>query len=149
MAESKPALARRIRYLKYADHAPDLYGSALFASRRMLRNDPDAVRGMVHAFNAGLVALMRDRERGLKSVLRRSRSDHDVEALRLAKTLEIEMAHPEGKRIGIGDVDDARFTRSIALITETNALPRTPALRDVFVRDFLPPLSERVTSLAR
>ena len=59
------------------------------------------------------------------------------------------MAHAEGKRLGIGDVDDALLGRAIALIAETNGLPRVPALREVFVRDFLPPAAERVTTLAK
>ncbi len=32
-----------------------------------------------------------------------------VEKERLIATLKDEMSHPEGKRIGLGDVDDARF----------------------------------------
>ena len=149
IAAYKPALARRIRYLRYADYVPDLYGSALFASRRMMNENPDLVRGMVRAFNAGLAALMDNKPRGIGSVLRRSGGARDVEALRLDKTLELEMAHPEGRRLGIGDVDDGRFSRGLALLAETNDLPRTPSAREVFVRDFLPPLSERVTTLAR
>lgn len=149
LAAARPALARRVRYLKYAEHAPDLYGSALFASRRMLGQQPQAVRGMVHAFNAGLVTLQRDLDAGITAVLKRSGSRRDVEMLRLKTTLEIEMAHPEGRRLGLGDIDPARLGRAISLMTETRALPRVPALDDVFVRDFLPPLSARVTTLAR
>lgn len=149
IAASNPGLAKRVRYIKYADHVPDLYGSALFTSRRRLKEDPDTVRGMVRSFNAGLVSLMRDMDTGIASVLKRSGSTRDVEMLRLKTTLEIEMANAEGRRLGIGDADDARLTRSIALIAETNGLPRVPALREIFVRDFLPPLAERVTTLAK
>lgn len=148
IAASKPSLARRVRYLKYAEHAPDLYGSALFVSRRLLKDEPDSVRGMVRSFNAGLVALTRDMTAGIDAVLKRSGSNRDIEMLRLRTTLDIEMAHAEGKRLGIGDVDDERLARSIALISETNGLPRAPTIREIFVRDFLPPLNERVTSLA-
>lgn len=149
LAAARPELARRVRYLKYAEHAPDLYGSALFATRRMLTQHPQAVRGMVRAFNDGLVALTLDLDAGIDAVLRRAGGRRDVEMLRLKTTLEIEMAHAEGRRLGIGDVDTARLTRAIALMADTRGLPRVPAVGDVFVRDFLPPLSARVTSLAR
>lgn len=149
IAAYKPELARRVRYLKYAELVPDLYGSALFATRRMIKDDPETVRGMVRAFNSGLVALMRDMSAGLDAVLKRSHGNRAVEALRLKTTLEIELAHTEGRRLGIGDLDDVRFARSLALLAETNGLPRTPAVSDVFTRTFLPPVSERVTSLAR
>ncbi len=149
IAASKPDLAKRVRYLKFADHAPDLYGSALFASKRMLKDEPETVRAMVSGFNSGLVALLRDMDAGLNAVLKRSGSSRDVELLRLRTTLDIEMAHAEGRRIGIGDVDDARLMRSIAMLAATNGLPRVPDLKDVYSRAFLPPLAERVTSLAK
>lgn len=149
LAASKPELARRVRHLKYAEHAGDLYGSALFATRLMLAQHPQAVQGMVRAFNDGLVALLRDPEAGLDAVLRRSGGRREVERLRLQTTLAIEMAHAEGRRLGIGDVDPARLQRAIALMAATRGLPRVPALDEVFQRDFLPPLAQRVTSLAR
>lgn len=149
IAASNPGLAKRVRYIKYADHVPDLYGSALFTTRARIAEDPETVRGMVRSFNAGLVALMRDMDAGISSVLKRSGSSRDVEMLRLKTTLEIEMANAEGKRLGIGDADDARLARSIALLADTNGLPRAPGVREVFVRDFLPPAAERVTTLAK
>lgn len=149
IAAADPAMARRVRYLRYADLVPDLYGSALMASRRLIAEQPEQVRGVVRAFNAGLVALLRDIDAGITAVLRRSGGRREIELLRLKTTLEIEMAHAEGKRFGIGEVDDARFARGIALVADTNRLPRVPAAREVFTRDFLPPLGERVTTLAR
>ena len=41
-------------------------------------------------------------------------------------TLKDEMNHPEIAKIGLGDVDDARLKRSIDIVVEANALPRTP-----------------------
>lgn len=149
VAAARPELARRVRYLKYAELAPDLYGSALFASRRMLAEQPQAVRGMVRAFNDGLVALLRDLDAGIAAVIKRSGGRPDVEMLRLRTTLDIEMAHSEGRRLGIGDADPTRLARAIVLMAATRGLPRVPAVDEVFVRDFLPPLAQRVTRLAR
>jgi NitT/TauT family transport system substrate-binding protein len=59
------------------------------------------------------------------------------------------MAHPEGARIGIGDMDDQRLARLITQIVQTKRLPRTPSVREVFDRSFLPPLEQRVRSLGR
>jgi NitT/TauT family transport system substrate-binding protein len=59
------------------------------------------------------------------------------------------MAHPEGARIGIGDMDDSRLERLIALTVEAKKLPRKPSVREVFDRSFLPPDAERIRSLAR
>ncbi|MEZ5420526.1 MAG: hypothetical protein R2708_24725 [Vicinamibacterales bacterium] len=73
----------------------------------------------------------------------------EVDKARLAGTLATEMAHPDGARLGIGDVDDARLARSIALTVRSRGLPRLPATSEIFTRACLPPPGERVRSLAR
>ena len=72
-----------------------------------------------------------------------------IQRRRLLGTLAAEMADPEGARIGIGDVDDARLARSLALLARTCGWPRVPRVEEVFSHAFLPPLAQRVTSLAR
>ncbi len=52
-----------------------------------------------------------------------------VEKERLIATLKDEMSHPEGKRIGLGDVDDARFGKSIDIVVDAEGLPRKPGDR--------------------
>ena len=139
-----------LRFIKFAEHAPDLYGSALMASRKMLRDDPQGVAAVVRALNQGLAAVLADQDKAIEAVARRDPNiRHDIEKLRLVTTLQVEMSHTEGRSLGIGDVDDARLARSIALVAETNGLPKVPAIRDVFVRDFLPPATDRIRSLAR
>jgi NitT/TauT family transport system substrate-binding protein len=53
------------------------------------------------------------------------------------------IATPEGRRLGAGDLDEARLTRAIAQAVEVFGLPRTPANADVFRRDVLPPRAAR------
>ncbi len=150
MAAGNREPEKLVRHLRYADHVPDLYGSTLMVSQRLLKQDPQAVAGLVRGFNAGLAAIAQDIGPGLDAVMRRTGGGRrDVERLRLERTLQIEMAHKEGARIGIGAVDEARFTRSISLIAQTNRLPRVPAAAEVLASDFLPPLDQRVRTLSR
>ena len=150
VATANPGLLERVRFLKYADHAPDLYGSVLMASRRLLHADPGRVAGVVRAFNRGLNDLLHDIDSGIAAVARQASGiDPTAEKRRLQTTFGLEMAHAEGRRLGIGDVDDARLTRAIALMASSAKLPRIPATREVFLRDHLPPLHERVTGLAK
>ncbi len=69
--------------------------------------------------------------------------------MRLVGTLRAEMAHPEGARIGLGDMDDARLSRMIERIVSVKRLPRKPAPAEVFDRSFLPLPAERIRTLAR
>ena len=140
----------RVRHLRFADHAPDLYGSVIMASRRVMDADRSAVAGLVRAINRGVADTVRDPEAAIASVMKRApHADRKAEMLRLKTTLEIEMAHAEGMRLGIGAVDSARFDRSIGQLAAANGMARTPAMAEIITSEFLPPLDRRVRSLAR
>lgn len=141
---------RALRFLNWSHHLPDFYGNTLFVTRELLRRDPDAVRRLVLAVNQGLARTVRSPDAAIDALLRSAPgSDRAINLRRLQGTLAIEMAHPEGARIGIGDMDDDRLARAIAQIVAVKRLPRTPSVREVFDRSFLPPLAQRVRSLAR
>lgn len=141
---------KALRFLNWADHLPDMYGNTLFVTRALLQRDPQAVRGMVRAINRGLAETVQDPDAAIAALLRHAPgSDRAVNLTRLKGTLASEMAHPEGARIGIGDMDDGRLSRLIAQLVQVKRLPRTPPVREVFDRSFLPPLAQRVRSLAR
>ncbi len=150
MVEGGPDGNPRLRHLRYADHAPDLYGSVIMASRRVVEADRGAVAGLVRAINRGVADVVRDPEAGIDAVLRRAPyANRNAEMLRLRTTLAIEMAHPEGRRLGIGAIDPTRFGRSIRQMTAAAGLASAPPAADLFTPEFLPPPEERVTSLAR
>ncbi len=150
MSKGGPDGNGRLHHLRFADHAPDLYGSVIMASRRVLDADRSAVAGLVRAINRGVRDAVRNPEAGIDAVLRRAPyADRRAEMLRLKTTLAIEMAHPEGRRLGIGAIDPARFGRSIAQMTAAANLAARPSAAEVFTLEFLPPTGERVTSLAK
>lgn len=139
---------KSLRFLNFAEHLPDMYGNTLFVTRELYRADPAALRGMVRAFNRALADTEKDPDAAIDALARHAPgADRAVNHARLVGTLKGEMGHPEGARIGIGDMDDARLARLIALIVETKRLPRLPALREVFDRSFLPPEAQRIRSL--
>lgn len=72
-----------------------------------------------------------------------------AEMLRVRTTLEIEMAHADGRQLGICAVENAKFQRSIRQMAEAANLKHIPDALDVFTPQFLPPIHERVRTLAR
>jgi NitT/TauT family transport system substrate-binding protein len=148
LTAADPGLLRRVRFLRYADWVPDLYGSVVMASPRLLRDEPERVTGLVRVLNRGVVDLLRDPEAGLEAVMRVSPAlNREAERARLQATLDLEMnaALPAGaRRLDLGDVDSARLERSVALMVQGSALPRTPALDELFTRAHLPPAAQRV-----
>ncbi|MGL5114478.1 MAG: ABC transporter substrate-binding protein [Beijerinckiaceae bacterium] len=136
------------RFINYVDHRMDLYSNTLVVSRKLAKDNPKAVSGIVRAFNRGLVETLKDLDKAVDAVAKREPLiKKDVEKARLIATLKAEMSHPEAKTIGIGDVDDARFKRGIAIVAEANQLPRVPAPEEIFTRQFLPTAAERIRTL--
>lgn len=138
-----------LRHLEFRHYLPDLYGGAVMVTRDFAAKHPEAVRGLLEAINCGLKDAIADPDAAIAVVARRNpKLDIKANRARLVGTLGLEMAGPEGGRIGIGDADDARIVAGATLITQAKGLARVPAASEVFDRQFLPPLEERVTSLA-
>jgi NitT/TauT family transport system substrate-binding protein len=128
---------------------PELYGSALMASRRLVNGDPALVKAFVRAANRGLIAAMNDPDAAIGEALKRDPTLRpEVERNRLLRTLRGDMGGAEGTLLGIGDIDPKRFTLAIRMMKAGDRMPRLPEWDTVFSRDFLPPLSERVTTLS-
>jgi NitT/TauT family transport system substrate-binding protein len=140
---------KEFRFINYVDHKMDLYSNTLVVSKKLAKDNPKVVSGIVRAFNRGLVETLKNLDAAVDSVAKREPLiKKDIEKARLIATLKAEMSHPEVARIGIGDVDDERFKRGIAIVAEANQLPRMPAPEEVFSRAFLPPASERIKLLS-
>lgn len=139
----------QLRFLNWSDVLPEMYGNTLFVTRDTYAREPATVGALVRAVNRGLVDTVARPEAAIDALLRRAPgSDRAINQRRLEGTLAIEMAHPEGRRIGIGDMDDERLQRLIERIVRVKRLPRTPSVREVFDRRFLSPPDQRVRSLA-
>lgn len=139
-----------LRHLDYATLVPDLYGLALLARRDLVRNEPELLRRLLQALNRGLVDTVADPAAAIDALAAAAPGLHRASNhQRLLGTLALEMAGADGARLGLGELDDARLARSVALIARTKGLPVVPAVGELFSRAFLPPLGQRVRSLAR
>ncbi|QHI98139.1 ABC transporter substrate-binding protein [Xylophilus rhododendri] len=138
-----------LRHFEWQHHVPSLYGAALMVTPVLRRDHPAAVAGLVRAVNRGLADTVADVDAAIEAVARRNPAlDRRANRERLAGTLALEMAHPEGSTLGIGAVDTARLATTIELMARAKQLARPPRPEDLFDSRFLPPPSERVRSLA-
>ncbi len=138
-----------LRFLRYRDAVPELYGSALMASRALANSDPAIVRAFVRAANRGLIAAINDPDAAISEVMRRdSTLRPEIERNRLLRTLHGDMGGEEGASLGIGDIDPKRLIAALRLMRAGDRMLRLPPWETVFSREFLPPLSARVRTLA-
>jgi NitT/TauT family transport system substrate-binding protein len=113
-------------------------------SPRMLREQPQAVAGLVRATNRAVLAALAAPDEGIRAIVSTEPLfDAVPERRRLDFTIETLVVSPESRRLGLGDVDDARLARSIETLREGFGLTRSPAIAEVFDRRFLPPPDAR------
>jgi NitT/TauT family transport system substrate-binding protein len=132
-----------IRFINYGDYGMDLYSNSIVVSKKLAKDNPQAVRGLIAAINHGLEDALKDPDAAVAAVAKREPLIKiPVERERLDATLKDEMNHPEIAKIGVGNVDIARLKRSIDILVDADNLPRTPAVSEIFTPDFLPPTSD-------
>jgi NitT/TauT family transport system substrate-binding protein len=139
---------KQLRFIKFENYGMDLYSNAIIVSRKLAKEHPEAVKGFLRALNHGIKDAIADPQAAIDAVVKREPLVKPaIERARFDATLSDEMSHPEIARIGIGDVSDERMTKAIDILVKAKELPRTPAVGEIFDRGFLPPLSERPTSV--
>jgi NitT/TauT family transport system substrate-binding protein len=134
---------KQIRYVNYGDYGMDLYSNGIIVSKKLVKEKPEIVKGLVRAINKGVVDMLKEPDAAVASVAKREPLIKiAVERERLDATVREEMNHPEVARIGLGNVDMARLKRSIDILVEANELPRTPTAEEIFTPAMLPPLAD-------
>ncbi|MFM0603388.1 ABC transporter substrate-binding protein [Paraburkholderia sediminicola] len=140
--------SKDLRFIRYGDHGMDLYSNTVFFSRSFVKDHPEAVRGFLVALNHAIRDVIANPDAGVDAVMKREPLlKRDVEKEKLLATMRNDMSHPEIARIGLGDVDQARLKRDIAIVVDASKLPRTPTPAEIFDGSFLPPRADRPSSL--
>jgi NitT/TauT family transport system substrate-binding protein len=119
---------KQLRYINYGDYGMDLYSNAIIVSKKLAKEKPEAVRGLVRAINRGLLDSLKDIDASVAAVAKREPLIKvPVERERFEATLKDEMN------------DMARLKTSIDILVDANGLPRTPSVEEIFTPAFLPP----------
>ncbi len=133
----------KLRYINYGDYGMDLYSNAIIVSKKLVKENPKAVEGLVRAINKGLGDSLKEPDASVAAVAKREPLiKSGVERERFDATLQDEMNHPEIAKIGLGNADPERLKKSIDILVEANGLPRTPAVSEIFTPAFLPPVAD-------
>ena len=137
-----------IRYIAFGDYGLDLYSNTMIVSRKLVKENPEAIRGFLRAINKSVIAAVKDPDAAIASVAKREPLiKKDVDRALFDATIRSEMSHPELAKVGLGDVDMDRLKRSIDTLVKVGQLPRTPAISEIFTPEFLPPLADRPKKL--
>jgi NitT/TauT family transport system substrate-binding protein len=132
--------------MRYVDYGMDVYGNGIIVSPAMMSN-PKAITGFIRATARAWRDVVADPAIGVAAARKRDPLiDVALETRRLAMSLNDNILTPFVKQNGMGDVDPARFERSIKDVAEAFGLPTAPAADKVFTNRFLPPKADRMVT---
>jgi NitT/TauT family transport system substrate-binding protein len=132
-----------IRFINYGDYGMDLYSNGIIVSKKLVHDNPEAVKGLVAAINHAIKDTLKDPDAAVAAVAKREPLIKvAVERERLDATLKDEMNHPEIAKIGLGNIDPVRLKRAIDILVDAENLPRTPTVDEIFTPAFLPPVDQ-------
>jgi NitT/TauT family transport system substrate-binding protein len=133
------------RWFFYDDYGLDLYSNGVMVAPKLLKEKPQAVRGLVRAINRAVVEIAANPDVGIEAVQKvELLLKPEIEKPRLVYFLQKQMITPETTALGIGDIDDKRMAAAIATVTDAYQLTRKPEVAEVFDHSFLPPKAERI-----
>ena len=133
----------QIRFINYGDYGMDLYSNAIIVSKKLVKDNPKAVAGLIRALNRGMIDALKDIDGAVAAVAKREALIKvPVERERFVQTIKDEMNHPEIATIGLGNVNPERLKKSIDILVDASTLPRTPTVSEIFTPAFLPPVAD-------
>lgn len=128
----------QLSVLSYADAGVHLYGNAVLASQKILREKPEVVRAFLRATQRALVEALADPQAALAAVqAREPMLRADQESARWAITRNY-LANAETAQVGLGHVDPAVLQAQIVLVGKTFGLKQLPVAQQVWNAAFLP-----------
>jgi NitT/TauT family transport system substrate-binding protein len=130
--------------LDYADWGLNFYGNAMIASRQIIDNNPDAVRGAVQAVAKAWRDAARDQKPIIDALLKRNNlAKREVDLERLQFIIKNQVVSPFTQANGIGAVDQKKLEDNLKLVGEGFNLASVPSRADIFDDRFLPPVAAR------
>jgi NitT/TauT family transport system substrate-binding protein len=136
------------RWMTFGDYGVDVYSNGVMVSPKLLKENPEAVRGLVRAINKALMDTIANPDAAIEALMKREPLlNRDVEKRRLQFAFKHLMLSKEAAEIGFGDIKDDRMTRAIGMVGEAYGLPSLPAASVVFNRSFLPPKADRTVKI--
>jgi len=134
-----------IRWIFYNDQGLDLYSNGVLVSNKLAKENPKAVTGLVKAINRALKECIAQPDPCIDNLAKTEPLiNKDIEKRRMLYLLKNNVLTAEAADIGLGDINDARMTRSVTQIIESYELTRSPAPTEIFNRSFLPSKADRM-----
>jgi NitT/TauT family transport system substrate-binding protein len=141
--EARGVKAEDVVMMPYADNGVKLYGNAIIASPKMIKENPAAVKAFLTAFAKGAKEAMASPATAIESVKARDGIINvALETRRLQLAIDAVVASPDARREGFGQIVPARLTLMASQVSDAYATKARVDPKAVWDGSMLPSAAE-------
>ncbi|MFM8756679.1 MAG: ABC transporter substrate-binding protein, partial [Limnohabitans sp.] len=141
--EARGVKAEDVTVLQYPDFGVKLYGNAIIATPKILRENPAAVRAFLAAFTKGAKEVIADPAKAIEAVKARDGIiNTDLETRRLKLAIDTVINSPDARSEGFGQVNGGRLSLMASQVSDAFNTKTRVKPDDVWNGSFLPSAKE-------
>jgi NitT/TauT family transport system substrate-binding protein len=137
--EARGVPAADVTVLAYPDHGVKLYGNAIIASPKMIKENPEAIKAFLAAFAKGAKDVIADPAKAIEAVKARDGIiNTGLETRRLQLAIDTVINSPSAREEGFGQVKGPRLALMATQVTEAFNTKSRVQVDSVWNGSFLP-----------
>ncbi|MCY1536884.1 ABC transporter, substrate-binding protein, aliphatic sulfonates family [compost metagenome] len=141
--EARGVKAADVVILPYADHGVKVYGNAIIASPKLIKDNPAAIKAFLSAFTKGARDVMANPAAGIETV---KACDGIInvalETRRLQLAIDSVVASPDARKEGFGQVNAGRLSLMASQVSDAYATKTRINPAAIWDGSMLPPAAE-------
>ena len=146
--EARGVKAEDVNVFPYASHGVKLYGNAIIASPKLIKEKPELLKAFLSAFAKGAKEAMANPDAAIAFVKQRDAIINEaLEKRRLRMAIDAVIASPNARAEGFGQIAAPRLSLMASQISDAYATKTRVMPEAVWNGSFLPPKSELDTVL--
>jgi NitT/TauT family transport system substrate-binding protein len=141
--EARGVKAADVVILPYADHGVKVYGNAIIASPKLIKDNPAAIKAFLSAFTKGARDVMANPVAGIETVKARDGIINvALETRRLQLAIDSVVASPDARKEGFGQVNAGRLSLMASQVSDAYATKTRINPAAIWDGSMLPPAAE-------
>jgi NitT/TauT family transport system substrate-binding protein len=141
--EARGVKAEDVTVLPYPDFGVKLYGNAIIATPKILKENPAAVKAFLAAFTKGAKEVIADPTKAIESVKARDGIiNTELETRRLKLAIDTVINSPDARTEGFGQINGGRLSLMASQVSDAFNTKTRVKVDDVWNGSFLPSAKE-------
>ena len=141
--EARGVKAEDVTVLQYPDYGVKLYGNAIIATPKILKENPAAVKAFLAAFAKGAKDVIADPAKAIESVKARDGIiNTELETRRLKLAIDTVINSPDARSEGFGQVNGGRLSLMASQVSDAFNTKTRVKVDDIWNGSFLPSAKE-------